>query len=1365
MHRFFWLRQQARGRRVVGICLLVLAVLLYGGKSNPMAAQGPGGRPDVQRWLQAPRATQVEAMLQAQGQLDAAATKKMRQEAVSAWYRQFHKTHAFGSDPAAWARLQARERALLAGDVEAAGGAFNPLPTNILGLVVTFDGPETVERLYPDPVSGGCQQSSFTYQSLALNQDPAPGPRDNFSFYKDGIRPADYQAVIFGTGEDAPGYGVVRPDLGGVDLRGLTLNNYLLEMSQGAYAVGGAVLPQPVTMPHPQEVYGQAVYQADAQGRCQADPASDAGFMAFAQDAVAAMLTAYPQTGWQQFDANGDHVIDLFFIIHAGYGWQDGGGEDRLSDGRSSFSLNGLPRPQVAGQQTPDDPSDDYFIDNFAVFSEQTPLGVFLQTFEYFLGLPDLATLDGMNSNGFWGAQAAGVWAGSLAGTRPAGHNLWQDWLLGWKHPQIINYDDPAHDYVLGRLRQTPPGTTDGLIIRLPDKEVEVSNRAGSGGGWWSGSENDIDHRIWRQFDLGGAVAPVYFSFDAVWNLEDGWDYGYVELSPDGGASWQTLPDTEGILTRADPHGLNQGWGLTGRGEGRLRFDLSAFSGQTVVLRLRYISDRFATEPGWWVDNLSLDDANGNLYSNELESPSSDWVNEGWLTVPFVQRSQHYYLAEWRAANGFDQALNDPYQIVYQDKSNHETKVNRLPATTPALIISYRDLSQPFDAEMLSDLAAAPSYGPKYGLLVVDAHPWPQRFDSTTPAFQDAWVGVPLSGRAVPGDAGFGLQETRAWTARLGWDFETGSWSSTPLETKTWPALPPVPAFHDALNYTPGFFYPGSGSLLYLHDWDASAVLPAAAPYSTPISWPDGRLYPDLYGVEVAPGRLLGTGNPGDEGAQYGLHIQVLAQSEEQATVRVWQAMHEVAGSGQVDAASAATGDIITISFAAQNVGSAGDFFAFAPLPAGTRYVEGSGAGDFFVVGLPAAQVRQAWLQGDLGAQMRNQGAGDVSGFAFLGQLATGESMIGSFKVEILPSSGPHSVDADLIFYTKQQAEPFRVLSASVPVINTAPVLQLIGNQLVNEGSPWQLDVAFIDPDADTWSATVDYGEGAGPQPLAILPGQRLALAHTYQQDGDYLVSLQVHDGYETASAQFVVSVLNVPPNLTLPPAPRLQEGGRLALTGRVEDAGADALSVSVQYGDGSAPQTPVLAADGSFQMNHVYADNGVYTITVQASDGTALSTGQVPVTVDNVPPVIEEFTLADGPTGSTAQANVVFNDPGADRWSATLDFGDGTPPLHLDDVLSPFQAGHVYAAGGVYTATLLLEDDDGGQATATRQVQVWQTVALPLLADTWVDAGAPQRNYAAYGALIVRPTGVDHAFLSFDRALLPAGAAVLDAQ
>ena len=52
----------------------------------------------------------------------------------------------------------------------------------------------------------------------------------------------------------------------------------------------------------------------------------------------------------------------------------------------------------------------------------------------------------------------------------------------------------------------------------------------------------------------------------------------------------------------------------------------------------------------------------------------------------------------------------------------------------------------------------------------------------------------------------------------------------------------------------------------------------------------------------------------------------------------------------------------------------------------------------------------------------------------------------------------------------------------------------------------------LTDPGADTWTATVDYGDGTGVQTLILNAGKTFALRHTYTKKGTYKVTVKVTD-------------------------------------------------------------------------------------------------------------------------------------------------------------------------------------------------------------------------------------------------------------
>ena len=956
-----------------------------------------------------PPAHEVEKILQASGAIPMDADPGQVQAAVEQWYQNASKDAYIGPDVEALQALEERERALLDNDPSNDPDALPP--RNIMAVVVNFDGTDTVTRPYPDPNNpdGACVPTDFTWGPLALGDDPPPGADDNFTFYLPDPSIAKYQEAIFGVGPDA-GYGVIdHPVLGPVDLSGYTLQNYLLEMSRGAYSIGGSVLPDPVSVNHSQEYYGYAEYSEDGTGRCAAPVFSDAHPGEYIYDTIDAIKAQYNDTlDCSQFDANGDHVIDLLVTIHAGYGFQNGGGEDRLNTSSSGFYWEPyFQRPKICGFSTPLNLTDDYYVAGYNVDPEQLAVGALQEEFEHQLGLPDLYSIDApANSNGWWGANSVGVWGGPLAGTRPVGHNLWQDFVLGWRNPVVINYDDPALEMTIGRARNTPQGTDDGLIVTLPDYTRQIPNLAGAGVGWWASLGNFQSHTVTRDFDLTGATAPVVFSFDSFWDLEDDRDYGFVQVSTNGGLTWTSLPDMDGLLTNSDPNGLNIGWGLTGSGDGNLRFDLSDFANRAIKLRFNYQTDLTITSPGWWVDNLLLTDAGSTLYENDLESDYSDWTLDGWLAAPTEYSTERYYLFEWRDDSGFDQSLNDAYNTEFAttDGPPPTDIVGRMPATTPGMTVSLRDVGQDFDYEIASDICAPPSCGPKFGLIVVEANNFPKRFDTTFLNVQDGWVGPAPSGRALAGDAVFGLTPTAAWTASLGYDYSTGQYVQPPIETKSWPSLPATPAFHDSYGYYPGFFYPGTGSSLYFNYFSASAALPAQENYSTRVTLPDSTPLPQLYGLPIGPGGL-GTGNPGDDSAQFGIHVEVVDQSNEQATIRFWNAMTDFDGTVTQTPSTtpAVMGTYVDVNLHATNIGSAlGNALFLTPIDPDSVYVSGSAWGGAFpLTAAYAAQLAAERGLTDLANLAAEAMPDDVVAVAWMGATPTGFTVDYGFTVKI----------------------------------------------------------------------------------------------------------------------------------------------------------------------------------------------------------------------------------------------------------------------------------------------------------------------------------------------------------------------------
>lgn len=98
---------------------------------------------------------------------------------------------------------------------------------------------------------------------------------------------------------------------------------------------------------------------------------------------------------------------------------------------------------------------------------------------------------------------------------------------------------------------------------------------------------------------------------------------------------------------------------------------------------------------------------------------------------------------------------------------------------------------------------------------------------------------------------------------------------------------------------------------------------------------------------------------------------------------------------------------------------------------------------------------------------------------------------------------------------------PFSIVP---PVVNTAPTVNAFAGATIFVGEQYSSSGSFSDPDADTFSATVNYGSGAGPLALA---GDTFSLSHTYATAGTYTVTVSVSDGAASGTASAVVTVLS----------------------------------------------------------------------------------------------------------------------------------------------------------------------------------------------------------------------------------------------
>lgn len=171
------------------------------------------------------------------------------------------------------------------------------------------------------------------------------------------------------------------------------------------------------------------------------------------------------------------------------------------------------------------------------------------------------------------------------------------------------------------------------------------------------------------------------------------------------------------------------------------------------------------------------------------------------------------------------------------------------------------------------------------------------------------------------------------------------------------------------------------------------------------------------------------------------------------------------------------------------------------------------------------------------------------------------------------------------------------------------PVAVLNGPYSSNEGSPVSLNGSRSFDESGTildyaWS----FGDGTA--------GTGESVMHTYSQDGAYTVRLIVTDNVGVADTSFAAAaVANVAPAVAPYASATLLPGETYTANGTFTDPGADPWGATVNYGDGSEPETLILTGK-SFTLSHTYIAQGTFTVTVRVSDDDVTSTRTQSITV-----------------------------------------------------------------------------------------------------------------------------------------------------
>ncbi len=152
----------------------------------------------------------------------------------------------------------------------------------------------------------------------------------------------------------------------------------------------------------------------------------------------------------------------------------------------------------------------------------------------------------------------------------------------------------------------------------------------GASGCWWSNSGDSIDSTLHRSVTVP-AGAPAALDYQVWFEIEKDWDYAYVEVSVDGGATW-TILETPSTSSE-NPIGSGFGPGYTGNSAGNgdggwisESVDLSPHAGQEIMVRFQYVTDDAVSGSGLCLRYLSIKSGGRELQGEE-------WQPNGFIFI------------------------------------------------------------------------------------------------------------------------------------------------------------------------------------------------------------------------------------------------------------------------------------------------------------------------------------------------------------------------------------------------------------------------------------------------------------------------------------------------------------------------------------------------------------------------------------------------------------------------------------------------------------------------------------------------------------------------------------------------------------
>lgn len=254
-------------------------------------------------------------------------------------------------------------------------------------------------------------------------------------------------------------------------------------------------------------------------------------------------------------------------------------------------------------------------------------------------------------------------------------------------------------------LYRTFGGMTPSMAINVRGDAVSgVDPQTGTGEVWGGASNMLTDRMLELNVPVGGTL-----TFWTWFDIEEEWDYGFVEASIDDGATWVPVP---GNITRTSANPNNStAWAnslvsgqsstdaaITGSSGGWVQGTFVLPAASDVLVRFSYYTDESTLGKGWFIDDVAVDG-----FGDGFESGTDDWTLGGWALT--TGRFPNNWVAEYVVPvfiSGRFASLNIG-SIEGAPDGDYEriagvVDTSRINRDAPTVVISNRPGESPFDA-------------------------------------------------------------------------------------------------------------------------------------------------------------------------------------------------------------------------------------------------------------------------------------------------------------------------------------------------------------------------------------------------------------------------------------------------------------------------------------------------------------------------------------------------------------------------------------------------------------------------------------------------------------------------------------------